>query len=162
MYSLWSQRISGITLKRAASVLRMVSRPRSVRPTGSGPRASQKVASSVKNDAMRSTSRLLKAAEIAFISSGVAMSLLVVVTSGIFASLVASPTIAGYAERSNVERATPQARPVVRPGGLASRMTKRKAFSKLLLRNVAALVYGHLHFGVAAHRATVPKAGPAQ
>jgi hypothetical protein len=37
---------------------------------------------------MQSTSRLLKAAEIAFINSGVAMSLLVVVTSGMLASLV--------------------------------------------------------------------------
>src|SRR6185369_6085341 len=103
MYSWWSQRMSGITLKRSASALRIVSLPASVRPTGSGPRASQKVASSVKNEAMQSTSRLLKAAEIAFINSGVAMSLLVVVTSGMLASLVSCSTIAGYAERSNDE-----------------------------------------------------------
>src|SRR5262245_35463088 len=83
MYSLWSQRMSGITLKRSASVLRIVSLPFSVRPTGSGPRASQKVASSVKCDTMRSTSRLLKAAEIDFISSGVARSGSAVATSGI-------------------------------------------------------------------------------
>src|SRR6266404_7947884 len=56
--------MSGITLKRAAKVLRIVSFPLSVRPTGSGPRASQNVASSVKCETMRSTSRLLKAAEI--------------------------------------------------------------------------------------------------
>jgi hypothetical protein len=82
--------MSGITLKRAASVLRIDSRPLSVRPTGSGPRASQKVASSVKNEAMRSTSRLLNASEMAFMSSGVAMSsgaIADVVTSGIEASL---------------------------------------------------------------------------
>src|SRR5262245_45233456 len=83
MYSLWSQRMSWITLKRAARVLAIVSLPLSVRPTGSGPRASQKVASSVKNETMRSTSRLLKAAEIAFMSSGVAMSGFAAVTSGI-------------------------------------------------------------------------------
>jgi hypothetical protein len=44
-----------------------------VRPTGSGPRARQKVASSAKQSTMRSTSRLLNAAEIARISSIVAI-----------------------------------------------------------------------------------------
>ena len=89
--------MSGITLKRSASVLRIVSLPASVRPTGSGPRASQKVASSVKCDTMRSTSRLLKAAEIAFISSGVAMSAFAAVTSGIRnLPRWLLPTIAGF------------------------------------------------------------------
>ena len=49
--------------------------PRSVRPTGSGPRARQKVASSAKQSRMRSTSRLLNAAEIRRISSIVTMCL---------------------------------------------------------------------------------------
>src|SRR6516164_5558395 len=147
--------MSGITLKRAARVSRIALRPRSVRPTGSGPRASQNVASSVKNDAMRSTSRLLKASEIAFISSGVAISLLVaVVTSGI------GPPPSSLSRRLQARPmpATKKARPVIRQGGLESRRTKRRAVSRLLLRNVALLVHDHLDLGVAAQGAAVPQA----
>ena len=51
------------------SAFRITARPFKVRPTGSGPRDRQNTPSSAKNDTMRSTSRLLNAAEIAFISS---------------------------------------------------------------------------------------------
>src|ERR1700746_2064091 len=67
MYSSLSQRLSGIAL-------RLTSLPRSVRPAGSGPRDRQNTPSSAKNDTMRSTTRLLNAAEIAFIRSRVTIS----------------------------------------------------------------------------------------
>src|SRR5712691_6769904 len=61
--------MSGICLKRSASAFLIAVLPRRVRPTGSGPRARQNVASSAKQSTMCSTSRLLNAAEIARISS---------------------------------------------------------------------------------------------
>src|SRR5258708_4844926 len=54
--------------------------------------------------------------------------------------------------------ATTEARPVIRQGGLPSRMTTRRAVARLLLRNVALLVDSHLDFGTATHRAAVPQA----
>ena len=44
---------------------------RGTRPSGSGPRAIRNVQSSAKNDMIRSTSRLLKASLICFMSAGV-------------------------------------------------------------------------------------------
>src|ERR1700723_211045 len=82
MYSSFSQRMSGITLNRSASAFLIVAFPASVRPTDSGPRARQKTPSSAKNDTMRSTSRLLNAAEIAFINSMVTMSCALLLVSG--------------------------------------------------------------------------------
>src|SRR5262250_2920612 len=69
--SMWSQRMSLMTLKRSASTLRMAALPRTRRPSASGPRAIRNVASSEKNVMMRSTSRLLNAALISFMSVGV-------------------------------------------------------------------------------------------
>ncbi len=63
--------MSGICLKRSLSAWRIAALPVSVRPTGSGPRARQKVAPSAKQSTIRSTSRLLNAAEICRISSSV-------------------------------------------------------------------------------------------
>src|SRR5580700_10775062 len=67
--------MSGICSKRSANARRIAALPRKVRPTGSGPRARQKVASSAKQSTMRSTSRLLNAAEILCISSIVTIAL---------------------------------------------------------------------------------------
>src|SRR5260221_10936991 len=61
--------MSGICLKRLASARRIAALPRKVRPTDSGPRARQKTPSSAKQSTMRSTSRLLNAAEISRIRS---------------------------------------------------------------------------------------------
>src|SRR5262249_11942054 len=69
--SMWSQRMSVMTLNRSASTLRMAALPWTRRPSGSGPRAMRNVASSAKNVMMRSTSRLLNAALISFMSAGV-------------------------------------------------------------------------------------------
>src|SRR5690242_1067799 len=63
--------MSVMTLKRSASTFRIAALPRTRRPSGSGPRAIKKVASSAKNVMMRSTSRVLNASLIAFISVGV-------------------------------------------------------------------------------------------
>src|SRR5690348_13210334 len=146
--------MSGITLKRSARALRIVSLPASVRPTGSGPRDSQKVASSVKNETMRSTSRLLKAAEIAFMSSGVARSLLVVEASGMRFSVKSSlTTIAGLPRTGN----WPDSRKPAAPDGETG-FWRRCAWCRLLRRDAARAVYGHLHRRVAAHRGAVPQA----
>src|SRR5262245_59609989 len=69
--SMWSQRMSLMTLNRSASTFRMAALPRTRRPSGSGPRAMRNVASSAKNVMMRSTSRLLNAALMSFMSAGV-------------------------------------------------------------------------------------------
>src|SRR5215212_5133304 len=61
--------MSGIWRKRSASARRIAVLPRKVRPTDSGPRARQKTPSSAKQSTMRSTSRLLNAAEISRIRS---------------------------------------------------------------------------------------------
>src|SRR5579859_4975225 len=82
MYSSLSQRMSGIWTKRSASAWRIAALPRSVRPTGSGPRDRQNTPSSAKNATMRSTSRLLNAAEIAFINSSVTITLLLARRAG--------------------------------------------------------------------------------
>src|SRR5882757_10069440 len=153
MYSLWSQRMSGITLKRSARVLRMVSLPLSVRPTGSGPRASQKVASSVKCETMRSTSRLLKAAESAFMSSGVAMSGFAAVTSGIRTlPQCVNRTIAG--PRQDGKRTTPKTRLVRRRGGFDNGLSA----AALLGDHVAARVDLNVDHRAAAQRLAAPAA----
>src|SRR5580765_6385808 len=61
--------MSGICLNRSANALRIAALPRNVRPTDSGPRARQNTPSSAKQSTIRSTSRLLNAAEIAFMRS---------------------------------------------------------------------------------------------
>src|SRR5580698_8482138 len=138
--------MSGITLKRAASVLRIVSRPFRVRPTGSGPRASQNVASSVKNETMRSTSRLLKAAEIAFMSSGVAMSAgsMALEASGMRFSSKALP------ERLQACREPATESPPHRTAGRAFEETRRQR-EALRSGDAAGVIDGHLDRCVAAH-----------
>jgi hypothetical protein len=63
--------MSGICTKRSTSAFLIAALPARVRPTGSGPRDRQNTPSSAKKETMRSTSRLLNAAEIAFINSRV-------------------------------------------------------------------------------------------
>src|SRR5882724_3859698 len=69
--STWSQRLSVMTRKRSPSTFLTAALPCTRRPSGSGPRAIRNVQSSAKNDMIRSTSRLLKASLICFMSAGV-------------------------------------------------------------------------------------------
>src|SRR5262249_52219056 len=69
--SMWSQRMSGMTRNRSPSTFLTAALPCTRRPSGSGPRAIRNVQSSAKNDMIRSTSRLLKASLIRFMSAGV-------------------------------------------------------------------------------------------
>src|SRR6266850_6963215 len=69
--STWSQRMSVMTRKRSPSTFLTATLPCTRRPSGSGPRAIRNVQSSAKNDMIRSTSRLLKASLICFMSAGV-------------------------------------------------------------------------------------------
>src|SRR5688572_23508748 len=69
--STWSQRMSLMTLNRSARTFRMAALPWTRRLSASGPRAIRKVASSARDDMIRSTSRLWKAALISFLGAGV-------------------------------------------------------------------------------------------
>src|SRR5215470_1797451 len=69
--STWSQRMSVMTWNRSPSTFLTAALPCTRRPSGSGPRAIRNVQSSAKNDMMRSTSRLLNASLICFMSAGV-------------------------------------------------------------------------------------------